>query len=177
MPIVAGDIEFRYSGGAGNTSAAASLGGAISTAGGGTIDDAVKNDLWDDVSSGESTAGDTEYRGFYIKNAHGTLALQNAKVYISVLTTSADDEFDIAVAQEDVNVTMATVANESTAPTGPTFTRPTTYAAGLDLNTGTPATGLTAGSWRGVWIRRTVTAGAGAITNNSGTVKAEGDTA
>lgn len=176
MSIVAADIEYRYSGGAGNTSAAASLGGAISTAAGGTIDDAVKNDLWDDVSSAEAATGDTEYRGFYVKNAHGSLALTTARVFISSATIASGDEFDIGVAVEDVNVTMATIANESTAPTSVTFSRPTTYSGGLDLNTGTPANGLPAGQARGVWIRRTVSVGAAAQANNTGTVAVQGDT-
>ena len=177
MAIVAADIKFRYSGGAANTSAAASLGGIMSTDAGGTIDDNVANDLFDNVSSAESAAGDTEYRGFYVENGHGTLALQNARVYVSADTTSATEELDIAIADEDVDVTMETIANESTAPTGPTFSHPTTYAAGLNLNTGTPATGLVAGSQRGVWIRRVVNSGTAAVTANTGTIKAEGDTA
>ncbi len=177
MPIVAADIVFRYSGGASNTAAGSSLGGIMSTVAGGVIDDNVANDLFDNVSSAESAAGDTEYRGFYIENTHGTLALQTARVYVSADTTSATEELDIAIADEDVNVAMETIANESTAPVGPVFSHPTTYAAGLNLNTGTPATGLTAGSERGVWIRRVVNASTAAVSANTGTIKAEGDTA
>jgi hypothetical protein len=173
MPVAASDIQFRYSGGTTNTSANACLGGAMSTDAGGVIDDAVKNDLFDDVSAAEATAGDTEYRGFYAKNNHGTLTLIDARVYISSNTSSADTTFDIALADEAVNTTIETIANESTAPVGPTFTAPTTYASGLQLN---GATGLTAGSYRGVWIRRTVNTGA-AATSDSGTLKVEGETA
>lgn len=173
MSVVAADIAFRYSGGAGNTSAAAALGGAISTAGGGTIDDAVKNDLFDDVSSAETVAGDIEYRGFYIKNENGSTALTDAKIYVSSDTTSATEELDIGIAVEAVNVTMGTIANESAAPAGVTFTHPTTYAGGLALNS---STGLTAGSFRGVWVRRSVTALTAAQANNSGTLAVQGDT-
>lgn len=173
MPIVASDLQFRYSGGASNADPNACLGGAISTAGGGSIDDAVDNDLFDDVSASEASAGDTEYRGWYAKNNHGTLTLVDARVYISSNTTSADTTFDIALADEAVNTTIETIANESTAPVGPSFTAPSTYATGLQLN---GATGLTAGSYRGVWIRRTVNAGAAAATGDSGTLKVEGET-
>jgi len=137
------------------------------------IADATNNNLFDDVSGAESATGDTEYRGFYVRNNHGTLTLQDARIYISSATSSADTEFDIAIAAEAMNVTMATIANESTAPATVSFTRPTTYAGGLQLNA---ATGLTAGSNRGVWIKRTVNAAAAAAAD-TGTLKVEGDTA
>lgn len=174
MSIVAADIAYRYSGGAGNTDPNACLGGAISTAGAGSIDDNVKNDLFDDVSSAQALAGSVEYRGFYIRNdTGGGLTLQDARIYVSSDTTSADDELDIAIAVEAVSVTMGTIANEGTAPVGPVFSHPTSYAAGLQLNA---ATGLAPAAFRGVWIRRTVNAGA-ASTSDTGTLKVEGQTA
>ena len=173
MPIVAADIQFRYSGGTTNTSAAACLGGAMSTDAAGVIDTGVANDLWDDVASAEASAGDTEYRGFYIKNNHATLTYSDARAYISPNTTSADDTFAIAIADEAVNNAEETIANESTAPVGPVFSSPADYATGLALNT---TTGLTGTSYKGMWIRRVVTASAAALTNNSGTVAVQGDT-
>lgn len=172
MPIVASDIEVRYSGGAANTSAAAALGGAISTAGGGTVDTAVKNDLFDDVSAAESTAGDVEYRGIYVKNNHGSLTLTDARIYMSADSSNVNDTVDLALADEAVSTTIETIADESTAPVGPTFSHPTTYAGGLALNS---STGLAAGAYKGVWVRRTIGAGAasGSITN---TLTVEGTT-
>lgn len=171
MAIVPSDITFRYSGGAGNVDPALSLGGVRSTVAGALIDTGVANDLWDNVSSVEASAGDTEYRGFYVTNAHATLPYTDARIYISVPTTSADDEFAIAIADEAVDVAMETIANEGTAPVGPVFSAPATYAAGLVISTS-----LAAGSWRGVWIRRVVGAAAAAVTNNSGTIATGGDT-
>jgi hypothetical protein len=169
MPIVAADIELRYSGGASNTSAAAALGGAMSTVAGGVIDDNVANDLFDNVSSAEAAAGSTEYRGFYVKNNHGTITLTSAKIWISSLTSSTGDEFDIAIADEAKNTTIETIANETTAPVGPTFSRPTTSGTALAI------ADLAAGEYRGVWIRRTVTAGASSVANNTGTLSVAGD--
>lgn len=169
MPIAAADIEFRYSGGTTNTSPAASLGGAMSTQAGGAFATAVANNLWDDVSGAESSTGDTEYRGFYVKNNHGTLTWQSVVVWIDSLTSSADTEFDIALAAEAVNAAMATIANESTVPTGVTFSRPTTKGAGLSIGN------IPAGQYKGVWIRRTVNAAAAAA-NDTGSIRAEGDT-
>lgn len=159
------DIFLRYSGGSGNTAPGSSLGGAMSTAGGGTVDTGVANDLFDDVSSGEASAGDTEYRGIYAgvqSGATGTLA--DARIYHSSDSANSSDVIDMAIADEAVNVTMETIANESTAPVGPTFSHPTTYAGGIVLNS---TTGFVANDERGVWVRRTITAAApsGAITN------------
>jgi hypothetical protein len=170
MAIVAADIQYRYSGGATNTDPNACLGGAISTDAAGVVDDNVDNDLFDDVSAAEASAGDTEYRGIYIKNNHGSLTLVDARVYY----TPAANDLDIALADEAVNTTIETIANESTAPVGPTFSHPTTYAGGLQLN---GATGLTAGSNKGVWVRRVIPAAAGAETAHSETIKVEGETA
>ena len=170
MAITSSDIEYRLSGGASNTSPAAALGGAMSTVGGGIITTAVLNNLFDDVSSAESTAGDTEYRGFYVKNKHATLTWENVVVWIESLTSSADTEFDIALADEAVGAAMETIVDESTAPSGPSFTRPTSKGAGLSIGD------IAAGSYKGIWIKRTVTAGAAAA-NDSGTIRCEGDTA
>lgn len=176
MPITSADIFFRLAGGAANTDPNASLGGAISTAGGGAIVDNVANNLWDDVTGDEAAAGDTEFRGLYVKNNHGSLTLTGAVIWFDGAGTaapaSASRNFDMAVAAEAMNVSMATIANESAVPATVSFTRPTTKAGGLQLN---GSTGLTAGSYRGVWIRRVVTAAAVAA-NDTVSIRAEGDT-
>lgn len=170
MAIASSDIEYRLSGGASNTDPAAALGGAMSTVAGGIITSGSANNLWDDVSSSEAATGDTEYRGFYVKNKHGSLTWENVVVWIDSLTSSGDTEFDIALADEAVGVAMETIADESTAPSGPSFTRPTSKGAGLAIGN------IAAGSYKGIWIKRTVTAGAAAA-NDSGSIRCEGDTA
>lgn len=173
MPVGSSDIELRYSGGSGNTAPGSALGGAMSTAGGGTVDTAVKNDLFDDVSASEASSGDTEYRGIYVSVVSGaTGTLTDARIYHSADSGNSSDVIDIAIADEAVNVSMETIANESTAPTGPTFSHPTNYAGGIQLNGGT---GLAANDERGVWVRRTISASApsGSISN---TLKVEGTT-
>ena len=142
----------------------------MSTVGGGVITSGAANNLWDDVSSGEASAGDVEYRGFYVKNKHGSLTWENVVAWIDSLTSSADTEFDIALCDEGVNATMETIANESTAPSGLSFTRPTSKGAGLSIGN------IPAGQYMGIWIKRTVTAGAAAA-NDSGSIRCEGDTA
>lgn len=173
MPIISTDIEYRLSGGAANTDKNASLGGAISTAGGGLITPGAANNLWDDVSGAEAAAGDVEYRCIYIKNNHGSLTLQSAVVWIDSLTTSTSTEFDIALDPAAVGATAtASTVDENTAPTGGTvtFTQPTTKGAGLTIGD------IPAGSRKAIWLRRTVTAGA-VSASDTGSIRVEGDTA
>lgn len=158
MPVSSTDIKLYQSTGG--------LGGAITAT---EIVGGVANNLFDDVASGEASSGDTEYRGFYVKNTHASIALTSSVIWIDGLTSSPGTEFDIALAAEAVDVSMAAIANESTAPATVAFTRPTTQGAGLSIGT------LAAGSVKGVWIRRTVTAGASAA-SDSGSLRVDGNT-
>ena len=167
MPIVSSDLKIFLSGGGGNSDPNASLGGVISST---EVVDNTLNNIFDDVSGTESAAGDIEYRGVYLKNNHGSLTAKNTRVYISSNTTSANDEWDIALAGEGLNATMETVVNESTAPVGESFTHPTTYAGGLNMGD------IPFGQKYGLWLRRTVDAGAGAINSDAITINYDCDT-
>jgi len=159
VSIATGDIVYRVTGGASNTDPNASLGGAPSTAGGGVITSAVANNVWDDVSSAETLAGDTEYRCIVVKNNHGTLTWKSVVLWVDSLTSSADSEFDIGLEGGAVNTTPQTIANESTSPTGVSFTRPTSKGTALSIGD------IPAGQFKAFWIRRTITAGAGAASD------------
>jgi len=167
MAILATDITTRLSGGAGNADPNASIGGAMSNT---AFADNVANNLFDDVSGAEASAGDIEYRCFYVRNGHATLPWLAPKIWLSTLTTSADTEFDIGLATEGVSAAAAAIANEGTAPAGVTFSRPTTKGAGLSFPD------IPAGGYHGVWIRRTVNASAAAA-NDSGAFTIEGESA
>lgn len=161
MPIISTEIQYRLSGGAANASANASLGGAKSTT-------AAPTNLFDDVSSAESAAGDIEYRCIYVHNNNATLVLQNAVVWIDANTTG--NRIALAVGSSAINGTEQTIANEGTAPTGVTFSQPANKGAGLALGN------IPAGQHRAVWIRRTVGAATPA-SNDTYTLRVEGDTA
>lgn len=163
MPIISTDIKYRLSGGSGNTSPAASLGGAKSTTEAGS-------DFFDTVTSGEALTGDTEYRCFYVHNAHGTLALENAVAWIQANTPSADTTLDIGVGTAAINGTEQTVANENTAPVGVTFSAAATEGAAIALGN------IPAGQHKAVWLRRTVNAAAAASADTA-TLRVKGDTA
>ena len=164
MAIVASDIQYRMSGGAANSDPAAAIGGAMSSTA------FTANAIFDDVSSAEATAGDAEYRCFYVRNGHATLTLTSAKIFIQAQTSSADTDIAIALGGEGKNGTAETVANEGTAPSGESFSQPASYAAGLSLGN------LAPGDYYPVWIRRTINAGAAAATD-TWTIRVQGDTA
>jgi hypothetical protein len=167
MAIVAGDIDFHLSGGSGNSSADASLGGAISTT---QVGSGVHN-LFDQVSGAESTAGDTEYRCFYVKNAHGSLTLQGAKVWIQSNTPSTGTAVRIALGTSAVNGTEQTIGNESTAPSGVSWSTAVDEANALSIGD------VPFGQHKAIWVERVITAGAGAYSDDQATIRVKGDTA
>ena len=174
MAIAETDLVWRLSGGATNTSPAASLGGIMSADAGGIITKTKTfNSIFDDISGAEAAAGDIEYRCIYITNVHGTLGLTTPKVWIETNTANANDMIDIGLDLAGVGATADDITDESTAPSpAVTFAHNcTSYATGLALS-GT----LTAGSRAGIWIRRTITAGMTADDDEFFTLKIQGDT-
>ena len=166
MAIISTDIVYRLSGGSGNTDPNASLGGVKSS----TAIGAGLHNLFDVVSSAESSAGDTEYRCFYVHNAHATLTMQNSVIWIQSNTTSADTTIEIGLGSSAVNGTEQTVANESTAPTGVTFSAPSNQGAALSIGDIPP------GEHKAVWVKRIVNASASAYNNDSATIRVQCDT-
>lgn len=173
MPIASSDIHYRLSvaAAAGDTTAgtpATSLGDQVSTT---QITTAQLNNIFDDVSGAESAAGDVEYRCIFVLNNHATLTLQNATVQVQS-QTAGGGSIDIAtdnigpVAKGSASAQADAVANEQTAPTNVSA-----FGAGpLSLGNIGP------GQVRGVWMRRTVTAGAGAVDPDGVVLRVTGDT-
>ena len=165
MPITSSDIQFKLSGGAANSNGNASLGGAISS----TSASSSLNAFFDRVTSSEAASGDIEYRCVYIKNGHASLTLYGAVVWISANTPSTYTTIDIGLGTSAIGGTEQTVANENTAPTGVTFSAPSSYATGLSIGD------IPAGSHKAIWIRRTVSASAAAYNNDTFTLSVQGD--
>lgn len=168
MPIVAGDLEERFSGGSSNSDPDASLGGVKSSV---ELTDNTTHNLWDVVSSAESSAGDTEYRCIYIHNGHGSLTLQNAAVYIDTNTPSGDTAVRIALGTSAINGTEQTIADESTEPSGVTWS--TAAGSGNALAIGN----IPAGQHKAIWIERVVSSSASAANDDSYVLAYTGDTA
>ena len=168
MPIVSTDIDFHLSGGAANADPNASLGGIISA---NQIVDASLHNLFDQVSGAEASAGDVEYRCLYVKNAHGTLTLQNAVIYVLTETPSADSDELIGLGTSAVNGVEQTVADESTAPIGVTFAQ--ANGSGNALSIGD----IPAGQHKAIWIRRDISAAASAVNSDASVLRVQGETA
>lgn len=179
MPIAAADIRVALSttaGTAGNSTAgtpAGSLGKYISTT---VLDQTTTlHNLFDVITGDENAASDVEYRCIFVHNAHATLTLQAAVVWLSAEVAggaNAAIAVDSTLASP-LGATAAqalTVADESTAPTGLAFNAPTTKATGLAIGD------LLPGNVRAIWVRRTATNSA-ALDNDGATLSISGDTA
>ena len=176
MAIVAGDILFKFSvsAAAGNTTAgtaSTSLGDQISTT---QITDATLNNLFDDVNGDENAASDIEYRCIFVHNAHASLTWQSVVVWLSAEVSGganaaiavdgiAASPIGQATAQADE------VADESTAPSGESFSSPVTKGTGLSVGD------IAAGYCRAIWVRRSA-ANSVALNNDGVTIRCEGDT-
>ena len=168
--IEAADIKVYLSGGAANTDPNASLGGVISTTA--LVDNTLHN-LFAKVSAAEALAGSTKYRGIYIKNDNGhTLTLEDAIAFIESQTTSGDTSIEIAVADEAIDATMATIADEDTAPASISGS----WVSATGEASGSAIGDLDDGSYRGLWVKRIVTASASAFGNDTAQVGVRGET-
>lgn len=166
MAIAASDLVMRLSGGSGNTDPNASLGGAKSST---AVTDNTLNNVWDNVSGDETTAGDTEYRCVYVHNGHGSLTAYSTKIWIDTDTTSTSTAIYLGLGSSAVNGTEQTVANESTAPSSVSFTQP---GVGTELSIGD----VPFGQHKAVWIKRIVTAGGSAQDADTYILKVNCDT-
>jgi hypothetical protein len=170
LAIIQSEIHYRFSGTTGTGTPNGSLGGAKAT---NQLTTDTSQNIFDNVTGTESQAGDIEYRCFFVHNANATLTLVNAQIWFVSNTTSDNDTVDMALGAVAVGTTAEqTIANESTAPSSPTlsFSNPT---SGSPLTIGN----IPPGEHKGIWLRRTVNAGAAAFTNNQFSWMVEGETA
>ncbi|MCK9325574.1 MAG: hypothetical protein M0P69_08740 [Bacteroidales bacterium] len=188
MAIVAADIKKYLTGassdGGTQSDPDASLGGFRSST---VITDDSDNNIFDDVSGAEASAGDTEYRCICLKNEHDTLELQNAKVYMADSDIGSGNTLSFAVevpaAGSETNGSAQTaVANEATAPTVNSgnvsdWSTVTTFAGGVALNINAHDANLGVDEIVYVWIKRVIGPGAAAASGVNFTIRIEGDTA
>lgn len=155
MAIVSSDLTKNLSGGAANADPNASLGGVISSE---VITDDSLNNLFAAANAAEALAGSTKYRAFFVKNTHATITAVSAVVYISSNTPSATTAVTIAIADEAVGTdTIETIADEDTAPSGPTFV--TADGSGNAVAIGDMAPG----EMKGIWVKWVLDASTDAV--------------
>lgn len=175
--IQSSEILYKYSvsAAAGNTTAgtaSGSLGDQISTT---VVPDATLNALFDDISGAENAANTVDYRCIFIHNSNAANALQAAKVWISAEVAGGADiaigvDPTAASAIGSASAQAVTIASETNAPAGVSFSAPTSFASGLSLGN------IGSGQCKAVWIRRTAT-NSSALNNDGVTLSVQGDTA
>jgi hypothetical protein len=120
------------------------------------------NNVFDNVSVAEASAGDTEYRALSLHNS-GDATAENIELYISTVSPSTDTTVTVAL-----DSGVQSVINESTAPSAPSlsFSEPLT---GSRLSISNIAA---AGAQR-VWLKRVTSASAGNYANDLMTITVE----
>lgn len=178
MPITSTEIRIRLMNPAATSGSSMSqpdpnnsLGGFVSTTdwNGGS-----PHDLFDPISGAENASGHTDYRCLYVCNTNSTLTWFNVRVYfVSQVPGGANLAIGVdtnpARPLNSTTLQAVVIANETTAPTGVTFSAPTSYATGISLGDIPPNHG------RAIWVRRTAT-NSPAINNDGGVLRFEGDT-
>lgn len=184
MAVEDSDIEFYLSGGVSHdesqTDPNASLGGFKSSV---IVEDAVEENMFDNVTQAERLAGDTEYRCYCIKNGNSVDSLFNAVIWIEEDTDNNEDDISFAVevpAGGDTDGSVQVIANESTSPVinvgnVSDWSDSISKGTGVGIDQGAHDANLDLGEIVFVWIRRTIAADADPITDNV-MIKIEGDT-
>ncbi len=151
---MAATLELRYTGGASNTDPDASLGGVSST---NALSATAMNNLFDNVTPSERSAGSVEYRAISIYNS-GDASATSVEMYMSTITSSTDTDLAFGL-----DSTTGTIVNETTAPSSVSFAN---YTSGSKLSISDIAS---SGAQR-VWIRRTVQVSATNTSADTGTI-------
>lgn len=179
MAVQASDIEFRYSiptAAAGDqltqNNPANSLGRYVSQTawpGGGL------HDLFQELTGADNAAMVSEFRCVFVVNKNVTSSWDNVRVWVSTDTQPGGAEIAIGVDPTPaslLNTTTAqavTISNPKIAPLGVSFSKPLTYASGLNLGNIGP------GQCRAIWLRRSGQNTAG-LANETCVLTFQGDT-
>lgn len=180
MSVVAGDILYKYSttaGAAGNSgagTAAGSFGKYISTT---QITNATADNLFDDVTGDESSAGRTEYRCFFVHNSNADTMWQSVVAWLSAepvvgtLAIAVDTHAASAIGASAAQaLQIADEVDTADALAALTFTSPTDKASGIDVGD------INFGQCRAIWVQRVIPAGSSAHAGDGVTIRCEGDT-
>ena len=158
---MAATLELRLTGGASNSDPDLSLGGVQSSA---VVSSTAMNNLFDNVSPDEASAGDTEYRAVAVRNT-GDAAATLVEIYMSTETSSPSSQIDLGSEGVDPGspISLADESDSTNQLSGITFTH-NTSASKLSLSD------IPAGSECRIWLERTISASAGNTSNDEGTI-------
>ena len=157
MTITSVQLKLYLTGGAANSNPNLSLGGVTSSV---QFTDNTLNNLFADVTAAEAAAGSTKYRALAFKNTSAETG-SSGLVYIYTETSSADTTIEIGYD----SVGTQSIVNEDTPPSGVSFSKPLSLAAGIALGD------IAASGERRIWFKRIVTAAAAYTTSDAGAVR------
>lgn len=110
--------------------------------------------VFDNVTSSQSLQGKTSYRCLYIRNNNAVDSAPDVRVWLKTDTPGGDNlsfGLDPAGKGNGSSTGVAQViVNETTAPTGVTFTAPTDWASAIQIGTLAPLQSVA------LWVKRTV---------------------
>jgi hypothetical protein len=124
--------------------------------------------LFDSLGSGQAQAGRVQYRGLIVKN-NSAYAMYGGAVWIASNTPFPDDQVEIGI-EALANGALQQIANDTTAPSGVTFSLAGSEGAALSLGN------LAAGGGYGVWVKRTVTPTQNRYADNNFVISVKADT-
>lgn len=158
---MAATLAFNLTGGAANSNPNTSLGGVHSSV---ALSVTAMNNLFDDVTPAQASAGSTEYRAIDVTNTGDALSAVT-KVFMNPETSSTSTQLDMGIEASPLGSTLS-IVNESTAPAAVSFAH---------YNTGSKLTlpDIAAGAYCRVWVRRVVSASAPNTSNDTGTFTVE----
>lgn len=155
MPVLAADLRLLET--------TNNLGGSS-----GSVTDGV---VFDAFTGDETSAGTTVYACLFVHNNAAETAFA-AKVWINSETVHAGTNATIGLgtSAKGSNPTEPTIGNETTAPTGVTFSESASEGAALSIGD------LTAGQRKSVWLRLVIGAGTAAKNNYTVQIGIKADT-
>ncbi len=180
MGITVDDLLFKYTGEAGTANPETSLGG---TCGVNTIPSGLDNNIFDDVTGDESSLGAQHYRAIGIHNTLGTHIWMNVKMWTTGYLRSGSN-YDIiyfgkeqpAGAGGDPDGTIQIVSAETVEPSGVSWIEEGAPSNTIDMDGKDWVGSIGADDWAGIWLQRSVPAGAAAYSDRSCTLRVEGET-
>jgi len=179
MPITSSDLLYKYTGTAGTTNPETALGGSLSL---NTIPSGVANNIFDNVTGDEASSGIQHFRAIGIHNTIATHVWMNTSIRVDGYTRAASNNDVIYFGVEKPSGTIgnplgtiSTIAAETVNP-GVSWTAEGAPSAWVAISGASFTNSIGVDDWAGIWLQRSVPAGAAAFSNRACTVKVQGET-
>lgn len=159
-------VTIGLTGGSSNNDYRVSLGGFRSTAIP-NVGDGIANAVMQDITTVQAFAGYIDYVALAVRNSSSVNTWDNATAWLTIPTTSPDDEVYLAVDTSPVNTPGVTIPNNTTSP-------PFDFVEAIDSASAVEIGTLTPGDWKILWFKRVVNARANRAVGDTFTLHIEG---